>query len=270
MKGPENTGATLRYDVVSMRSIFTSLFRAALTLIALLALPSWGQVKEITCYSDVFAPYVIVEGKEIRGIDVDTISEAGRRVGIKVHFQVLPWVRLERDIALGAASNVDCAFAYTMTDARRALMDFTTVPVKLTELSFFAKRGTLESYKKLEDMSGKTVGIRRGFKLPAAMQTLVEKGSIKLEEVNGDGQNFEKLARGRLHAILSNRDVGVDTLAHMGVTDIVALSPSLQITPTYMVFNKAKGLSALVPLFDQGFKSLETDGTYRRIRARYR
>ena len=245
------------------------LARSVGAMVCLMTLPVVGQVREIVCYSDVFSPYVIQDGDDIRGIDVDTIAEAGRRGGIKVRFQLLPWVRLERDIALGESSDIECAFAYTLTDARRAYMDFTTVPVKLTELSIFARNGTFPLFKGIEDLKGKTVGIRRGFKLPAAMQAMVDSGVIHMEEVNRDPQNFEKLARGRIHAILSNREVGNEVLEQMASTDIVALSPSIQTTPTYMVFNKAKGLHALIPVFDKGFKSMVADGTYRKIRARY-
>lgn len=251
------------------KTVSNSFKRSLCALACAIVLPVWGQVKEITCYSDVFAPYVTVEGTDIRGIDVDTIAEAGRRTGIKVRFQLLPWVRLEREISLGATSDVECAFAYTITDARKAYMDFTTVPVKLTELSVFARRGSFEGFKGLEDLKGKTVGIRRGFKMPATMQNMVDQGAMRLEEVDSDLQNFEKLARGRLHGVLSNREVGFETLEHMGAAEIVALSPSVQVTPTYLVLNKAKGLTALLPLFDKGFKSMAADGTYRKIRARY-
>ena len=242
---------------------------AVCALAGLLAAPGWAQTRSITCYSDVFAPYVTLDGGEIRGIDVDAIAEAGRRVGIKVSFQLLPWVRLERDIAMGTASEVECAFAYTVTDIRKTYMDFTTVPVKLTELNIFARRGSFQSFNGIDDLKGKTVGIRRGFKLPAAMQTMVEQGYIKLEEVNTDKQNFEKLARERIQAVLSNREVGFEALDLLGNHEIVALSPSVQITPTYLVFNKAKGHADLVPLFDKGFRAIIADGTYRKIRARY-
>lgn len=238
-------------------------------LAGLIVAPGYAQVRSITCYSDVFAPYVTLDAGEVRGIDVDAIAEAGRRVGIKVRFQLLPWVRLERDIAMGAISEIECAFAYTMTDVRKTYMDFTTVPVKLTELSIFARKGSFESFKGIEDLKGKTVGIRRGFKMPAAMQVLVDQGSIKLEEVDTDQQNFEKLARERIQAVLSNREVGLEALEQLGNADIVALSPSVQVTPTYLVFNKAKGLAELIPLFDKGLKSIVADGTYRKIRARY-
>jgi ABC-type amino acid transport substrate-binding protein len=251
-------------------SLSLSCVRVAFALGFTLALPSWATVKEITCYSDVFAPYVIAEGTTVRGIDVDTIAEAGRRAGVKVNFKILPWLRIERDIAMGAVGGVDCAFAYTATEARKAYMDFTTVPVKLTELVLFVRRGTFESFQGFDMFKGKTIGVRRGFKVPEAMRVLVDQGSITLEEVNVDLQNFEKLKRGRLAAVLSNHEVGDDTLAQMGSTDMVALSPSVQVTPTYLVFNKAKDLAGLVPLFDKGFQSVVADGTYRKIVARYR
>ena len=240
------------------------------SIMGLAALPGWGQTKEITCYSDAFAPFVIVDGANIRGIDVDTIAEAGHRIGAKVHFKILPWVRLERELALGAESAVECAFAYTQTPERGAYMDFTTVPLKLTELVLFVRNGSFESFQGFEMLKDKSIGIRRGFKIPAALRTLIDQGSIKLEEVNVDLQNFEKLKRGRLDAILSNHEVGDETIRHMSSADIVALYPPVQVTPTYMVFNKAKNLSAWVPLFDKGLKAVVADGTYRKIKAQYR
>ena len=242
----------------------------ALALVAgTLALPSRGEVKELVCYSDTFAPFVIAKGEDIRGIDVDTIAEAGKRVGIKVQFKILPWVRLEREIALGAESNVDCAFAYTLTPARQAYMDFTSIPVKLTELVLFTRRGSFDTFQGFDMLKGKSIGVRRGFKIPAALSTLVDQGSIKLEEVNEDTQNFEKLKRGRLDAVLSNLEVGEATLKQLGAADVMVLAPPVLITPTYLVFNKAKKLSALAPLFDKGIRSVVTDGTYRKIKAQY-
>lgn len=236
---------------------------------ALMSAALHAQVRELTCYSDIFAPYVVQEGDAIRGIDVDAVREAGRRAGIAVQFKLLPWVRLEREIAAGANSEVACAFAYTLTDARKAYMDFTTVPLKLTELVLFVQKGALESFRGFEDLKGKRVGIRRGFKMPAPMQTLVSQGEIELEEINQDDANFEKLARGRLFAILSNRDVGQDSLERIGQHNVVVLSPAVQVTPTYLVFNKAKALADLVPRFDKGLRSMATDGSYRSIRLRY-
>ncbi len=148
------------------------------------AQPCWSHPREITCFSDVFSPYVIQDGTEVRGIDVDTIAEAGRGVGIKVGFQILPWVRLERDLSLGVASDIECAFAYTLTDARRAFTDFTNIPVKRTELGIFARHSTFESLRGLEALKAKTVGIRRGFKLPAAMIPLFDKG---IKSIMNDG-----------------------------------------------------------------------------------
>ena len=164
---------------------------------------------------------------------------------------------------------MDCAFAYTLTPARQAYMDFTSIPVKLTELVLFTRRGSFDTFQGFDMLKGKSIGVRRGFKIPAALSTLVDQGSIKLEEVNEDTQNFEKLKRGRLDAVLSNLEVGEATLKQLGAADVMVLAPPVLITPTYLVFNKAKKLSALAPLFDKGIRSVVTDGTYRKIKAQY-
>lgn len=237
--------------------------------VALVCIALSAQAREITCYSDVFAPYVVSDGDAIRGIDVDAVREAGRRVGLEVHFKLLPWVRLEREIASGADTEVACAFAYTLTDARKLYMDYTTVPLKLTELVLFVQKGALPSFRSFDDLKGKRVGIRRGFKMPAPMQAMVSQGDIELEESNQDDANFEKLARGRVFAILSNRDVGQESLERIGQHNVVGLAPAVQVTPTYLVLNKAKGLADLVPLFDKGLRAIAADGTTRAIRKRY-
>ena len=231
---------------------------------------AFAQATEITCYSDVFAPYVVQNGSTISGIDTDAIAEAGRRVGVKVTFKTLPWVRLEKEIEKGANSTVDCAFAYTLTEARQAYMVFTTTAIKQSVLSIYARKDSFPNYKGLADIKGKTLGIRRGFKLPPDLQTMVDKHEITIDEINQDDQNFQKLSKGRVDAILSNQDVAATALRQTGMENIVALNPPILSIATFVVFNKAKNnLAPLVPMFDKGIAEINADGTYKKIRAKY-
>lgn len=235
---------------------------------------SFAQTTSVTCYSDVFAPYVVQDGddadsEKVSGIDTDAILEAGKRVGIRVDFRILPWVRLEKEIEKGIHSQVDCAFAYTLTNARKLTMDFTTVPIKLSVLSIYSRKDAFPNFNGLEDFKGKTLGIRRGFKFPPALQAMVGKGEINIEEVDQDPQNFQKLVRGRIDGVLSNQDVAMAVLKQTSIDGIVELSPPVQTIATYLVFNKAKNLSALVPRFDKGIAEINADGSYRRIKAKY-
>ncbi len=231
---------------------------------------AFAQATEVTCYSDVFAPYVVQEGSNVSGIDTDAIAEAGKRVGVKVTFKILPWVRLEKEIERGAESNVDCAFAYTQTDARKGFMVFTTAPIKQSILSIYARKDVFANYKGIADIKGKTLGIRRGFKLPPELQAMVDKHEVTIEEVNQDDQNFQKLSKSRLDGVLSNQDVAATALKQPGMEGIVALSPPVQTIATYVVFNKAKkNLAALAPLFDKGIAEINADGTYKKIRGKY-
>ena len=225
--------------------------------------------REITCYSDVFEPYVVQRGTAVRGIDVDAIAEAGRRVGLTVHFKLLPWTRLENEIRRGKDSPIDCAFAYTHMDVRQAYMDFSTVPLKHSVVQFFAREGRFPNYKGIADLKGAVLGVRRGFKLPPALQAMVERGELRVEEVDREDSNFQKLEKARIDVALSNQDVGIAVTRQPEMHDIVALTPPLLTVPTYVVFNKAKNLRALIPLIDKGLRDIQQDGSHRKIRGNY-
>ena len=259
------------------RPAFARVWRGvgALLVLLLAELPVAGSAqtskppRDITCYSDVFEPYVVNTGDAIRGIDVDAVTEAARRVGLTVHVKLLPWARLENEIQRGEAGSVDCAFAYTHMDARNAYMDYTTVPLKVSVVQFFARADRFPHYKGIADLIGATLGVRRGFKLPASLQDMVAHGLLQVEEVDREESNFQKLAKGRIDVALSNQDAGMALVRKPDMRGIVPLSPPLLTIPTYLVFTKAKHLRALVPLIDKGLREIQQDGTYKKIRGRY-
>ncbi|MDK2125606.1 substrate-binding periplasmic protein [Parachitinimonas caeni] len=246
--------------------------RYALSLLALCCSTSVlaaGKPKEITCYSDTFAPYVLSADGKITGIDVDTIDEVGKRIGVKINFKLLPWVRLEEDIKKGAGSEVECAYAYGRTPEREAYMDFTTVPLHVTAYTLFARKDANIAYKSLADMKGKSVGLRRGFKAPPEFEEAVKSGQIKVEEIDKDEQNLQKLSSGRIDAILTNQDVGRYTAGQLKISNIMPLSPPVKSTPTFLIFNKAKGHAGLAAEFDKALKAIQADKTYEKLYDKY-
>lgn len=225
------------------------------------------QAREITCYSTQFPPYVIENGSHISGVDVDIVKEAGRRAGVDVTFRLLPWVRLENEIRHGAASMVECAFAYTSNESRKTYMDFMQVPLKVTMYTLFAKRGRLAGG--MAELKGKTIGLRRGFIVPGAFEEMRKRQEVVVEETDSDISNFRKLTLERIDGIITNADVGRAVLAGMGASEIVAVEPAIVQTPTFLVFNKAKNLSSLAVAFDKALLEMQNDGSVNQIRLKY-
>ncbi len=225
--------------------------------------------KDITCYSDAFPPYVTNEGGKVGGIDVDTIAEISKRVGVSVHVKLLPWVRLEEEIKKGASSDIECAFAYGRTPAREAYMDFMSVPLHVTAYTLFMRNDAKSGYKSLTDMKGKTIALRRGFKAPPAFEEEVKKGDFRVNEVDKDEQALQMLANGRVDAVLTNQDVGSYMAKQLNLNGVGAVDSPVSTTPTFLIFTKAKGLAATAADFDKALKAIQQDGSYKKFVSKY-
>jgi polar amino acid transport system substrate-binding protein len=242
----------------------------AATAICLCAgVSSMAEAREITCYSAEFPPYVISREQAVSGIDVEVVAEAGRRAGMVVNVKLLPWVRLENELKKGAASEVECAFAYSKNAARTRYMDFTDVPMKQTSYVLFAKKGTLANYRGVLELQGKTIGLRRGFIVPGVLEEMRRENKLTIDETDSDIANFTKLDKGRIDGILTNAEVGHATLQQLQLSSIIAIEPAIEKIPTYLVFNKQKNLSTELSSFNKALKEIMADGTARKIRNKY-
>lgn len=255
---------------MSRRAVVPSFAGACGVLLAAgIALGATGvQARELTCYSAVFPPYVVEGGNgSISGIDVEVVAEAARRAGFSAKFKLLPWVRLESELKRGNASEVECAFAYSLNDARKVYMDFMQVPIKVTQYTLFAKKGMFKGG--LPAIKGKIIGLRRGFIVPGEFEEMRKQNQVLVQEVDDDVANFRKLALGRVDGIITNADVGHTMIRQLQLEGIVAVEPVIVQTPTYLVLNKAKNLSTLVPPLDKSLREMQADGSWQKIRGRY-
>src|ERR1700761_9115257 len=122
-------------------------------------------------------------------------------MGEDVQLSALPWKRALNDAKTGGAG---IAGIYK-TAERLKSYDFSdklfdeVVQIYVVKNKGFAFHG-------VPDLSGKTVGVLRGWSYGDEFDAAVKAGKIRIEEVSGDIQNFEKLAAGRLDAVLAIRE----------------------------------------------------------------
>jgi polar amino acid transport system substrate-binding protein len=222
----------------------------------------------LVCYDDIFQPYFMQEGQKVTGLNVDMIAEAGRRAGIAVEFRQIPFKRLELELAQGKASNIECGFSFSRTEAREKYMTFGKVPIQPTEYTLFV-RTEQSGIETLDALTGKVIGVRSGFRLPDVIAEGAKDRHWHIDDVGSDDVNFKKLALKRVDAVLTNRDVGLYTLRELKMSGIHPLSPPLSYLDTYMVFPKSDKAELLAAVFDQAFSAMSTDGTTKRLREKY-
>jgi len=224
----------------------------------------------LVCHDDIFVPYVMLNQGHIEGLNVDILREAATRLGIAIEFRVMPWRRLENELAKPQGS-VDCAFAMSRTPQREQYLEFGKAPLQPTEYALFVRQpeGMTASVTKLDDLAGKVIGVRAGFRLPDAIAAGAAQGRWTLAEVPTDTANFQKLALRRIDAVLADSSVGLYTLKQLKLADIRRLVPPLVRFDTYLVFRKNAASPALAAAFDRELKRMRQDGTFARISAAY-
>src|SRR5450830_920994 len=224
----------------------------------------------LVCHDDIFVPYVMLNQGHIEGLNVDILREAATRLGIAIEFRVMPWRRLENELAQPQGS-VDCAFAMSRTPQREQYLEFGKVPLQPTEYALFVRQpeGKPATVTKLDDLAGKVIGVRAGFRLPDAIAIGAAQGRWTLAEVPTDTANFQKLALRRIDAVLADSSAGLYTLKQLKLSNIRRLAPPLARFDTYLVFRKNAASPALAAAFDRELKRMRQDGTFARISAAY-
>lgn len=221
----------------------------------------------LVCYDDVFVPYFMETDGKATGLNVDIMSAAASRLGIAIEFRVMPWRRLEAELAR-PDGGVDCAFAMSHTPQREAYLEFGKVALQPTEYALFV-RDEQPGIATLADLDNKIIGVRAGFRLPDQIKAGVARQRWQVEEVGSDSANFQKLALKRVDAVLADSLVGQYTLHQLGAQHIHQVALPLMRFDTYLVFRKGPGGAALAAAFDGALKSLQQDGIIERLSAAY-
>ncbi len=244
------------------------MLRAVLCAVLLAcSFPAPAMPSALTCYDDNYEPYFIHNEGRFSGINVEVLLEAARRIGIRMEFRLLPFKRLKSELARSRESGVSCAFAFSRTPRREQFLEFGKVPLNVTDYTLFV-RGADQRFTTLNDLEGKTIGVRAGFRLPDTVAEGAAAGRWRLDEASSDQVNFQKLAMRRIDAVLADKTIGLYTVRHRP-DEVRLLAPSVMRFETYLVFAKSHDAPALAAAFDGALDAMQQDGTVDRIMAAY-
>ncbi|KAB8038540.1 transporter substrate-binding domain-containing protein [Janthinobacterium aquaticum] len=258
-------------DILRLQKLLGACAPALFCLLSGSVAPAAAQAlpARLVCHDDIFAPYFMQNGARIEGLNVDVLREAASRLGIAIEFRAMPWRRLETELAKPQGA-VDCAFAMSRTPERERYLEYGKVPLQPTEYVLFVRQpGVAQPAVRLEDMAGKVIGVRAGFRLPDAVAQGAAEGRWTLAEVSTDTANFQKLALHRVDAVLANSSVGLYTVKQLKLAGIVPVSPALTHFDTFIVFRKSAASPELASAFDRVLKQMRQDGSIARITTAY-
>jgi PAS domain S-box-containing protein len=203
-----------------------------------------------------YPPYTYLEQGEPKGIVVDIVRAAEKRLGETIDIRLLEWKDVQAQIL---EERIDFIGPMAVTDARLKLFDFTG-PVLDLQTAIFLRTGHL-GIDKLTDLHGLRVGVAAG---GLAALTVQAEPKIRMVELKDDIRSgFQMLREGRLDAIVADRWVTNFLLAQQHITDIHEVGQSVASRPAS--FAVRKGDAVMLARLGTIIAAMQKDGTLTRI-----
>lgn len=225
------------------------------------SLSAFGAQKVINIGTEgVYAPFTFVdETGKLTGYDVEVITEAAKRAGIKINFVATPWdsmfLGLESKkydiIANQIGKNPDREKKYLFSESY------------LVSGAQLIVKDTNKKITSLNDLKGKKVGTSVGSNYNKLLTEFDKNKEINLVYYDGDvTQVFQDISLGRIDATVNDRLTVGENIKKLGLK-VKTVGKPLNEVPSFFVFRKDS--ADLKAKIDKALLSMKKDGTLGKI-----
>ncbi|MGQ0708163.1 MAG: substrate-binding periplasmic protein [Rhodoferax sp.] len=237
--------------------------RDCLWTLALLATPPLRAAEPILVGVDSNnPPFMYAESGQAAGLYPVLLKALFAEAGLPLKLEAKPWKRCLQDTDEGRAGTG----GIYKNDERLRKYDFSEA-LFVERMAVYHHRNRPVVFDGLGALMGKRVGVARGWSYGDAFDKAAREGQIHAEEVSADTQNFQKLAAGRLDAVLAIDEAGSAQLAQPGMQDIAKSARYLFENPTYLAFAKAAQQAATLAAINRALEALRRQGRLQTLAA---
>ncbi|MCJ7432233.1 MAG: transporter substrate-binding domain-containing protein [Anaerolineales bacterium] len=207
-----------------------------------------------------YPPYEFEENGQIKGIAVDIVTEAFKRMGYEVKISLYPWARSLEIMKNGEA---DAIFTAYKTPDREVFLEYSQEILMPQIVSLFVLKDSNITFDgDLSKLSQYRFGVVRAVSYGEKFDTLAKNKTLMTDEADTGEMNMDKLLKGRIDILVSNKYGALYILKQKGALDQVKeLSPDLQSVPSYIAFSKVRNLTAVKEEFDKILAEMVKDGS---------
>ncbi|HXP97919.1 MAG TPA: transporter substrate-binding domain-containing protein [Telmatospirillum sp.] len=230
---------------------------------------SGGRAETLVLAANDSRPTSYYEGDKLTGVSLEIVVEALRRAGYAVDVRLMPWARCLEDARKG---KVDGVFTSFKLPEREEFLTFTNEPLATWDISFFALRDTAIEYDgQLASLSNIAIGMTNKTSYGEAFDNAVKTHIFTNIYISNNPKSLvQMLTHNRVALIVSHDLVAIDTARQLGVLDkIRKLTPTVNMVPTYLAFNKLRDYNNVISAYDAALISMKKDGSYERIYKKY-
>lgn len=214
------------------------------------------------------APFSWREGDVLRGIDVDTVREAAKRLDIDVEFLVYPWKRMMLSVKNGA---VDAGATAFYRKDREEFAIYSKIPLRIVQFNAFVHKDSSLNYQSPTSLAGLSVSKIRGYAVGSTFDQALEKKIFGVHELSSADKALQMLARKRFEVFVNNEIVTKYRSLKLGLNNVIKMlnPPVSSGEKVFLIFSKLKHAPEFVARFDTVLQSMVYDGTLSSIIQHY-
>ncbi len=236
----------------------------ALLLFPALLFAAQARAETLSFASTEFPPYIIKQGDDISGFQIELVRELCHRLGFEAQFTVVPWTRALEYVKTG---KVDGILAPVWSEDRAEYIYFTDQAIGHERISIMSLKGSGIKAKSLEDIKDELIGVISSYRYGKPFDD--DKTLQKIASYTNDSL-LKKLDIGRYRIIASDEYVINYVAKRAGHPELETIF-NLNDTPQYMGFSKTSGQRGqdLAKRFSQAIHDMQQDGTMEKLRKKY-
>jgi|TARA_R110002072_G_scaffold86176_3_gene194544 polar amino acid transport system substrate-binding protein len=241
----------------------------ALLLLLFAAIPAAAAAENTVykLYINEYPPYQYSHGRVAKGFHIDLIKEVFRRIGARLEIRFLPWARAMAMLQTGQS---DMAFAFYFPERARFL-DYGQESITDQVTALYTRKETPLVYDgDLAALKTYNFAVVRAVSYGKNLDKAIKDGLLQhITVVPNLDIAATMLLNRRVDIIASHRDGAAHIFRRLKAWDQVReLAPPLQAIKAYLVYSKARKLTALRQRVDQVLREMKQDGSYAALRAR--
>lgn len=223
--------------------------------------------KVYTVGSDAsYAPFEFQNEKnEVVGFDVEVLSAAAAKAGVKLKFVNTPWEGIFAGLQQGDRDIL--ASAITITEERKQTMSFSDPYFEARQLIAVAKG--VSDVKSFQDLKSKKIAVQTGTTGDEVVQKLLGKTSPNIKRFENMPLALKELESGGVDAAVGDNGVVINYVKNNPQHGITTVEDTKSFAPEFYGFPVKKGNQELLNKVNAGIKAIKADGTYEQIFNKY-
>lgn len=217
-----------------------------------------GKIK--TCTSLPYPPFQFDDGGKVVGFDVDMIDLVAKELGVEQEIVDVKFDVIKSGAALNAGNCDIAAAGMTITEDRKANLDF-SAPYFDEVIALLVGKGS--GVKSVDDVKSK--GLKLGVQTGTTSLDYATAQGLTPTEYDDAGKQLLALQSGQVDVILQDLPVVNDWLKRAEVSEKYELATEIETGAQYGFGMKKGGNPELLKVVDETIKSALEDGTWKEL-----